>query len=220
MLEILTLSSGPGVLSVGGLSNGLLLAYRGHLTEARAAGLAHIRESATRGQSRPAQIGRYIVALADLFGGEYATAMFSAQTVIEDDPAHTAEVTLPELIEAAVRAGDYEAAATAHKTLSERALAAGTPWALGLRARCAALLAEGADAEDCYLESLSHLKRCRMAVDLARAHLLYGQWLRRVRRRRDARQELRTTYEMFAAMGADRLADWAAAELRATGERA
>ena len=158
--------------------------------------------------------------MADLFGGDYAAAMSYAQTVIEDDPAYTAEAALPELIQAAVRAGDYEAAATAHKTLSERALAAGTPWALGLRARCEALLAEGADAEGCYLESISQLKRCRMAVDLARAHLLYGQWLRRAKRRRDARQELRTAHDMFAAMGADRLAEWAAAELRATGERA
>ena len=83
-----------------------------------------------------------------------------------------------------------------------------------------ALLAEGADAEGCYLESISQLKRCRMAIDLARAHLLYGQWLRRAKRRRDARQELRTAHDMFAAMGADRLAEWAAAELRATGERA
>jgi hypothetical protein len=84
--------------------------------------------------------------------------MSYAQTVIEDDPAFTAEGTLPELIEAAVRAGDYEAAATAHKTLSERALAAGTPWALGLHARCEALLAEGPDAEGYYLESISQLK--------------------------------------------------------------
>ncbi len=158
--------------------------------------------------------------MADLFGGDYAAAMSSAETVIENDPAYTAEVALPELIEAAVRAGDREAAATAHKTLSERALAAGTPWALRLRARCEALLAEGADAEGCYLESISQLKRSRMAVDLAHAHLLYGQWLRRAKRRRDARQELRTAHEMFAAMGAERFAKQAAAELRATGESA
>src|SRR6266571_445606 len=220
MLEVLTMSSGPGVLGVNSRSNGLLLAYRGHLTEARETGLAQVRESAARGQDGPADIGRYIVALAGLFDGDYASAMSYAQTVIEDDPACTAEGTLPELIEAAVRAGDREAAATAHKTLSERALAAGTPWALGLRARCEALLAESADAEGCYLESISQLKRSRMAVDLARTHLLYGQWLRRAKRRRDARQELRIAHDMFAAMGADRLAEQAAAELRATGERA
>ncbi len=220
MLEVLTMSSGPGLLGVNSRSSGLLLAYRGQLTEARETGLAQVRESTGRGQGGPADIGRYIVAVADLFGGDYAQAMSYAQTVIEDDPAYTTEAVLPELIQAAVRAGDYEAAATAHKTLSERALAAGTPWALGLRARCEALLTEGADAEGCYLESISQLKQCRMAVDLARAHLLYGQWLRRAKRRRDARQELRTAHDMFAAMGADRLAEWAAAELRATGERA
>ena len=220
MLEVLTMSSGPGLLGVNSRSSGLLLAYRGQLTEARETGLAQVRESTARGQGGPADIGRYIVAMADLFGGDYAQAMSYAQTVIEDDPAYTAEAVLPELIQAAVRADDYEAAATAHKTLSERALAAGTPWALGLRARCEALLAEGADAEGCYLESISQLKRCRMAVDLARAHLLYGQWLRRAKRRRDARHELRTAHDMFAAMGADQLAEWAAAELRATGERA
>jgi DNA-binding CsgD family transcriptional regulator len=220
MREVLTMTRGPGGLGVDSRGNGLLLAYRGQLTEARATGLGRVREPAARVQGGPADTGLYIVALADLFDGEYAAAMSSAQTVTDNDPAYTAEVTLPELIQAAVRAGDHEAAATAHKTLSERALAAGTPWALGLRARCEALLAEGADAEYCYLESLSQLKRCRMTVDLARAHLLYGQWLRRARRRRDARQELRTAHQMFAAMGADRLAEWAAAELRATGERA
>jgi len=129
MLEVLTMSCGPGVLGINSRSNGLLLAYRGQLTEARATGLARVRESAERGQGGPADIGRCIVAMADLFGGDYAAAMSSAQTVIENDPAYTAEGALPELIEAAVRAGDYEAAATAHKTLSERALAAGTPWA-------------------------------------------------------------------------------------------
>jgi DNA-binding CsgD family transcriptional regulator len=220
MLETLTMSSGPGVLGVSSRGNGLLLAYRGHLTEAREAGLAQVRESAARGLGGPADMGRYIVAMAGLFDRDYEAAMSSAQTVIDDDPAYTAEVTLPELIEAAIRAGDYEAAATVHKTLSERALAAGTPWALGLRARCEALLTEGEDAEGCYLESISQLRRSRMAVDLARAHLLYGRWLRRVKRRRDARHELRTAHDMFAAMGAERFAAQAAAELRATGERA
>jgi DNA-binding CsgD family transcriptional regulator len=220
MREVLTMSSGPGVLGVNSGSSGLLLAYRGQLAEARATGLAQIRESEARGQGSPADFGRYIVATADLFAGDYPVAMSYAQAVIEEDPPYTAEVTMPELIESTARAGDYEAAATAHKILSERALAAGTPWALGLRARCEALLAEGPDAEDYYRESISRLSRCRMAVDLARTHLLYGQWLRRAKRRRDARHELRTAHDMFATMGADRFAAQAAAELRATGERA
>jgi len=163
-------------------------------------------------------MGRYITAMADLFSGDYTAAMSGALTVFENDPAYTAEICLPELIEAAFRAGEREVAATALETLSRRALAAGTPWGLGLRARCAALLAEGADAEDAYRESISQLERCQMAVDLARAHLLYGQWLRRAKRRRGARAELRTAHEMFAGTGAERFAELAAAELRATGE--
>jgi DNA-binding CsgD family transcriptional regulator len=220
MLEMLTVAHGPGVLGVNSRTNGVLLAYRGNLTEARATGLAQVRESADRGQGGPADIGRHIMAITDLFGGDYAAAMSSALTVIENDPAYNAEVTLPELIEAAVRAGQREVAATTYETLSQRALAAGTPWGLGLRARCAALLAEGADAEDSYLESISQLEQCQMAVDLARTHLLYGQWLRRQRRRRGARAQLRTAHDMFARMGAERFAEQAAAELRATGEHA
>jgi hypothetical protein len=118
-------------LGVNSRSSGLLLACRGHLTEARATGLAQVHESTARGQGGPADIGRCIVSLTDLFGGDYAASTSYAQTVIEEDPAYTAEATLPGLVDAAVRAGDYEAAATAHKTLSERALPAGTPWALG-----------------------------------------------------------------------------------------
>ena len=220
MLEVLAMSSGPAVLGVNSRSSGLLLAYRGRLAEARATGLAQVRESAARGQDGPADIGRYIVALAGLLGGDHPAAMSYAQAVIDNDPAYTAEGALPELIEAAVRAGDYEAAATARKTLSERALAAATPWALGLRARCEALLAEGADAEGYYLESIRQLRQCRMAIDLARAHLLYGQWLRRAKRRRNARHELRTAHDMFATMGIATFAERADRELQATGETA
>lgn len=218
MLELLTDSHGLGVLGVNSRSNGVLLAYRGNLTEARENGLAQVRESTDRGQGWWADIGRYIAAMADLFGGNYAAATSSALTVFENDSVCTTVWTLPELIEAAFRAGERGVADTAYETLSGRALAAGTPWALGLRARCAALLAEGADAEDAYRESISHLERSQMAVDLARAHLLYGQWLRRAKRHRGARTELRTAHDMFDRMGAERFADLAAAELRAAGE--
>ena len=220
MLEVLNLSQGLGALGLKGRGNGLALAYRGDLAEARVTGLAVLREAGGRGLGQPAEIGRYIAVLADLFGGEYPAAMSRAQTVSENDPAYTAEVILPELVESAYRAGEHEIAATALETLSQRALAAATPWGLGLRARCAALLAEGAEAEDSYRESISQLTGCQMAADLARAHLLYGQWLRRAKRRGDAQAQLRTAHEMFARMGAQRFAEQAVAELGATGEKA
>jgi DNA-binding CsgD family transcriptional regulator len=220
MLEVLTMSHGLGVLDGKYRRHGVVLAYRGHLTEARTTGLRLVEESAVRGQGRAADIGRYIAALVDLFDGRYAAATSLALTVVENDPAYTVEQTLPEAIEAAFRAGRPEVAASAYETLSQRALAAGTSWGLGLRARCAALLTEGAEAEDYYQEAISQLERCQMAVDLARAQLLYGQWLRRTKRRRDARAQLRTAHDMFARMGAQRFADLAAAELSAAGEHA
>ena len=142
------------------------------------------------------------------------------RSVIRDDPVFTTETTLPVLIEAAVRSDHHAVARSAFATLADRTAIAGTPWALGLRARCRALLEEGSKAEAAYLEAISRLGRSRADVDLARAHLLYGQWLRRGQRRRDARRQLRTAEDMFHAMGATGFAQQAGDELRATGERA
>src|SRR5258705_6927466 len=96
----------------------------------------------------------------------------------------------------------------------------GTDWALGLAARSGALLAEGRRAEELYVEAIERLGRSRMTVDLARAHLLYGEWLRRERRRRDARDELRVAHELFCDFGMEAFAERARIELEATGERA
>jgi DNA-binding CsgD family transcriptional regulator/tetratricopeptide (TPR) repeat protein len=210
----------PRILGIDSRADGLVLEYRGHLTEARASGMAQIHESTARGQHGLVDIGRYIVAVADLFGGDYDAATSVALSVVDDNPAFTTEGSLPELVEAASRAGHHETAAAAYDTLSQRALAAGTPWALGVRARCQALLDEDGTAEDAYRESLHQLAQSRVTIDLARTHLLYGQWLRRAKRRKDARQELRTAQDMFAAMGADHFTEVAGTELRATGERA
>lgn len=218
--ELITVSPRPGLLVIDSMSEGILLAYRGQLAAARASGIAQIRESTARGQRKLAEFGRYIVAVADLCAGDCDAAAAAALTVIEDDTPATTEMALPVLIEAAARAGHRDAAGSAFETMSERALAAGTPWALGLRARCAAQIDDGERAEEHYQEAVSQLQRGRAVVDLARTHLLFGQWLRRARRRRDARRELRTAWDMFTAMGADGLAEQAATELRATGERA
>ena len=104
--------------------------------------------------------------------------------------------------------------------LAERAVTTGTPVALGLLARSRALLAADADAEPLYQEAIGHLKAFRGAPQLARAHLVYGEWLRGQRRRRDAREQLRTAHDMFESMGAEAFAGRARIELRATGERA
>ena len=155
-----------------------------------------------------------------MWTGDYDAAVDAAMTVVEDDLPFVTEMILPELVEASWRSDRRREAATAFATLSERALAAGTPMALGKRSRSAALLSDGDRAERAYREAIGHLEDSRAAVELARTHLLYGQWLRRAKRRRDARRELRAAYDMFDGMGAEGFAARAATELSASGERA
>jgi DNA-binding CsgD family transcriptional regulator len=220
MRELVAASRSPGVLGIVSRSEGLLLASRGDAAKARAAGLAQIRESTARGQGLLVDAGRSIVAIADMRAGQFEAAVDAALPVIHGDVPFIAETILPELIEAAVRSEQREAARSAFATLAHRTATAGTSWALGIRARCQALLEDGSDAEAAYLEAISQLGRSHAAMDLARAHLLYGQWLRRAKRRRDARGHLRIAEDMFHTMGAIGLADQAGSELRATGERA
>jgi ATP/maltotriose-dependent transcriptional regulator MalT len=141
---------------------------------------------------------------------------------------HASEVTpelfiavwaLPELIEAAVRTGKADLAAASLERFVASADASATDWALGIAARSRALLGEGEGAEGVYLEAMDRLRRTRLRPELARAHLLYGEWLRREQRRVDARTQLRTAHAMFASMGADGFADRARHELLATGEK-
>ncbi|HEX9517148.1 MAG TPA: LuxR family transcriptional regulator [Streptosporangiaceae bacterium] len=218
--ELMAASQNTGMLNIDYGSEAFVLAGRGETARARAAGLAQIREATARGQGGQADIGRGVVALADLRSGQFESAVDGALPVIQDDQAFLTEAMLPELIEAAARSGNHEVARSAFAVLANRTRTAGTPWALGIRARCQALLDDGSDAETAYLEAISQLGRSHAAVDLARAHLMYGEWLRRARRRRDARRQLRTAEDMFLAMGAAGLAEQARSELRATGERA
>jgi DNA-binding CsgD family transcriptional regulator len=123
-----------------------------------------------------------------------------------------------ELVEAAVRSGHDDVAADALRRLAERTTPSGTDWARGIEARSRALLGEGDTAERLYRESIDRLGRTHMRADLARAHLLYGEWLRRERRRIDARAQLRIAHEMLDAMGMEAFAERARRELQATGE--
>jgi DNA-binding CsgD family transcriptional regulator len=127
---------------------------------------------------------------------------------------------IAELIEAAVRTGKTDLAADAYERFAEMTDACGTDWALGHKARARALLTDGTEADDSYRESIGRLQRTGMRVCLARAHLLYGEWLRRERRRTDARLQLRTAFEMLDSMGVAAFAERARRELAATGETA
>src|SRR6202043_781594 len=127
---------------------------------------------------------------------------------------------LPELAEAASRTADRALLESALEWLSERTRVISSGWASGIEARVRALLSEGEVAESLYRQSIAHLSGTRVRLELARSHLLYGEWLRRERRRLDARKHLRTALEAFTSMGAEAFARRAERELLATGERA
>jgi ATP/maltotriose-dependent transcriptional regulator MalT len=152
--------------------------------------------------------------------GRYEKALAAAEQASEHPQELWSTFILPELIEAAVRTGRTARAAEALDLLVETTRAAGTDWALGTEARSRALLAGKEAAEDLYREAIDRLGRNGLRIELARARLLYGEWLRRQRRRRDARDQLRAAYGIFVSAGAVAFAERARAELRATGERA
>jgi DNA-binding CsgD family transcriptional regulator len=152
--------------------------------------------------------------------GRYDEALAAALRVLDHAELVPVNWAIPELIEAAVRVGTPELAFEADRRLADRTRASGTDWALGIAARAHALLLDEGPAESKYREAIERLGNTRMAVDLARTHLLYGEWLRRQQRRVDARKELRTAYEMFSEFGMEAFADRARVELLATGEHA
>jgi ATP/maltotriose-dependent transcriptional regulator MalT len=151
--------------------------------------------------------------------GRYAEALAVAEPATEEtySPLST-QLILPELIEAAVRTGRADLARQALGRLSAMIIE-GSDWAKGLEARSRALVSEGREAEQYYGEAVERLGRTQLRPDLARAHLLYGEWLRRENRRLDARHQLHAAYQLLDAMGAEAFAERARRELLATGEK-
>jgi DNA-binding CsgD family transcriptional regulator len=153
--------------------------------------------------------------------GRYEEALAAAVQASEETPdLFWAMWALSELTEAAVRTGNAELAQGAVARLDQQTEATPTDWALGVRSRSAALVSDGDTAERSYRDALERLARTRLRPDLARAHLLYGEWLRRENRRVDAREQLRTAHEMLVAIGMEAFAERARRELEATGEKA
>jgi DNA-binding CsgD family transcriptional regulator len=153
--------------------------------------------------------------------GRYQEAMPAAQLATASPGTIGAPPwAIAELIEAAVRTGKTDLAADAYERFAEMTDASGSDWALGHQARARAQLSEGAAADRHYREAIDRLERTGMRICLARAHLLYGEWLRRERRRTDAREQLRTAFAMLDSMGIAAFAERARRELAATGETA
>lgn len=215
------LSAVTGQPSPGAAYRMELSAWSGRESETRAATGLLLRDW-EQGHAHGAlgDWARICLVVVELGLGRYTEAAAAARTALGRNGASTVARVLPDLVEASVRSGDHATAKEALRGLEDRAVPAGTPWALGVLARSRALMADDDQAEALFAESAALLGRTRMRVDLARTHLLHGEWLRRRRRRADARVELRTAYEMFAAMGADAFAERARNELLATGERA
>jgi len=153
--------------------------------------------------------------------GRYARALTAAERASSfNGDLGPSSWALVEMVEAAARSGMSDAAATAFTRLSAMTTVSGTDWALGIEARSRALLSDGDEAEAHYREAIARLARTRLRPDLARARLLFGEWLRRERRRGEAREQLRTALSRFEEMGMDAFAERARRELRATGETA
>ncbi len=179
---------------------------------------ASIKEATARGEGRALGLAGYATAV--LYNGlaRYDAALAGARQACDYDDLGFFGWSLVELVEAGARSGAHDVAADALRRLEERARPAATDWALGALARSSALLEDGEAAESLFLEALDRLERCRMVVHLARAHLVYGEWLRRENRRVDAREQLRIAHEMLDRIGAVAFAERARGELLATGE--
>jgi DNA-binding CsgD family transcriptional regulator len=198
----------------------LLGAWRGVEAEALELINAGLENVTARGEGRVVAMAGYALAILNNGLGRYEAAIDGAQRGSDDGDWGYAGASLPELVEAATRSGRPEVAAAALPRLEERTRAAGTDWALGVLARAQALMSEGDPADALYREAIERLERTRIRIELARARLLYGEWLRREHRRVDAREQLRAAHEMFSAMGAEAFAERARRELLATGETA
>ena len=196
-----------------------LRALQGKEAEAVASIATAIEYAEAQGQGLSATYAHWASAVLDNGLARYDKATSAARLAIADsiEPWHTMWA-LPELVEAAVRTGDVQLAADAHERLRTTTLPAGNDVALGIEARCHALLRRGAAADDLYRESVDRLARTQLRPELARAHLVYGEWLRREGRRIDARNRLRTAHDLFVAIGMEAFAERTRRELVATGE--
>ncbi|MGW0198011.1 ATP-binding protein [Nonomuraea sp. NPDC003201] len=195
-----------------------LAAMRGKEAEASALIAAAIEQAGADGQLNAVAGAQW--AAAALYNGlaRYEQALPVAQAAAGTANLILSQWVLPELVEAAARVGDHTVGRGALDGMADAAEPCDTDWARGLLARCRALLSDDAAADRLYREAIERLERTLLRPDLARAHLLYGEWLRQNRQPAEARAQLRTAYEMFVSIGMEAFAERARRELLATGE--
>ena len=197
-----------------------LMGFRGNEAEAAPLIQFTIEQAEAGGQGAAVTYAHWVATVLYNGLGRYGEALAAARQASEHKHAFISAWALPELVEAAARTGSTRMAGDALDRLAERTRAGGTDWGLGIEARCRALLSDPEAAEGYYREAIVRLGRTRLRPELARAHLLYGEWLRRQRRRVEAREQLRTAHGMLDAIGMEAFAARARRELRATGETA
>jgi DNA-binding NarL/FixJ family response regulator len=181
---------------------------------------ATIRDAETAGQGLSLQWAEWASAILSNAGGRYQRALASAQRAAEEaSQLHVTPWALTELIEAAVRAARPDLAADALERVVAATAPSSTDWGRGMQARCRALVSDGETAERLYREAIERLARTRRRPELARTHLLYGEWLRRENRRVDARVQLRAAHDQFVSIGMEAFGERARGELLATGEK-
>jgi DNA-binding CsgD family transcriptional regulator len=198
----------------------MLAAWQGREQDASELIQATIAEATPRGTGILTGSAAYASAVLGNGMGRYEAARDAARQVFEREDVIFGYLAVAELAEAAARTGQVAQVQATLDWLSERTRATPTAWVLGIEARIRALLSDGKAADDLYRESVEQLGRTRVRAELARSHLLYGEWLRRQRRRAEAREQLRTAHRMLEEMGMEAFAERARRELRATGETA
>jgi DNA-binding CsgD family transcriptional regulator len=216
--EIRAATGTPGIIDRGNVGRLFLSAWRG-VPETPALAVVTARDANARGQGIGVDYAHYAVALFELGRCQYNAALAEAREAVAHDSLYVVPMALPELVEAAARSGNTDEAAAATERLAAMAVASGTEWGLGVLAQSRALSAEDENAEELYLEALDRLGRCRVVTGLGRARLVYGEWLRRKRRRADAREQLLAAHQVFSEIGAGAFAERAVAELSAIGGR-
>jgi ATP/maltotriose-dependent transcriptional regulator MalT len=203
----------------GSLDN-IIRSWRGDDNGTQAATAEAIKKYAAMGSAQPVLMAHSALAILHIGAGRYEEALVETDFIRSQDFLGFTAEALPLAVEAAVRVGETAKARAALAEFEVRATSSGSPWALGLLARSKALLAKSSAAEDLYLDAINLLSQTSVKPEVAHSRLLYGEWLRRERRRLEAREQLRLAYDYFSEIGALGFSKRAHAELLATGERA